>query len=108
MVYLYTDPKGQPLMDSTAEQQKARQETMFQCLQTAVTVAIFRVGKHASGPFQGLFTLEKQYKGKWIPIKDGDLLTQVLDDVSLEVVRSLEDTAKATGPINAPKNSDAV
>jgi hypothetical protein len=85
MKYLYKEPKTKELNDGQAAREAARVEIMTECLKQSSTVLTVRIGKHTSGPFQGLYTLEKIYKGKWVPVKDGDLLSQVMEDIHKEV-----------------------
>lgn len=85
MKYLYKEPKTHDLTDGEAEREAKRIAIMEDCVKQSSTILEVRIGKHVSGPFQGLYTLEKKYKGKWQPVKDGDLLSQVMEDIHKEV-----------------------
>jgi hypothetical protein len=85
MKYIYREPNGKTLEDMDGPREENRLAIMSECVKSSQTVLTVRIGKHTSGPFQGLYTLEKMAKGKWVPVKDGDLLSQVMEDIHKEV-----------------------
>lgn len=89
--YLYKEPKGIMLQDTESPKAKEGQiENMKKCLLSSTAMAQFRIGRHTEGQFKGLFTLEVMEKGKWLPVCDGDLLLQVVDDIKRHIDNAVE------------------
>ena len=82
------------LSDYGSQREKKRIEIMQQTVRGAATILDIRVGKFYDGQFKGLYTLERKINGKWVPLRDGDLLVQILDDIHQEIVKETEGYAK--------------
>lgn len=71
---------------------------MKECIKSAKEVACFRIKKHVNDPFRSLFTLEVKVDGAWSPVKDGDLLVQVVERMQQLVTTKIEESTEHAAP----------